>query len=52
MDKKNIAVLINTLKGIMQANYESMDRLVASVNYLQALLDAPDPEPKEEIEDG
>ena len=50
IDKENLKTLINTLKGVAPANYPSMDRLVASVNYLEALLATP--EPKEETEDG
>ena len=48
ISKDNIKGLINTLKGVMPANYESMDRLVASVSYLQAVLDAPEPKEGEE----
>lgn len=48
ISKDNIKGLINTLKGVMPANYESMDRLVTSVSYLQAVLDAPEPKEGEE----
>ena len=50
ISKDNIKGLINTLKGVMPANYESMDRLVACVSYLQAVLETP--ETKEGDEDG
>lgn len=52
MDKENLKALIRTLKGIAPANYESMDRLVACVNYLESLLEAPDPKPEEGTNDG
>lgn len=48
IDKQNIKGLIDTLKGIAPANYPSMDRLVACVQYLEALLEKPD----EEVKDG
>jgi len=38
IEEKNIKGLISTLKGIIPANYDSMDRLVACVQYLDALL--------------
>lgn len=41
IEKKNIKGLIATLKGVMPANYESMDRLVACVSYLQDVLEPP-----------
>ena len=50
IEEKNIQGLIATLKGIAPANYESMDRIVACVQYLEAVLNAP--EPKEGTEDG
>ena len=46
----NIKSVIVTLKGIAPANYDSMDRLVAVVNYLQALL--VQSEEEKEVEDG
>ena len=38
IDEKNIKGLISALKGIIPANYDGMDRLVACVQYLDALL--------------
>lgn len=52
IDKKNIKGLVNTLKGVMPANYESMDRLVASVSYLEALLEKAEEEKEEGVSDG
>lgn len=52
IDKKNIQGLVNTLKGIAPANYPSMDRLVTSVQFLEALLETPDDEPEVEVKDG
>ena len=49
ISKDNMKSLIATLKGIQPANYPSMDRLVASVQYLEALLEQP--EKKEEVTD-
>ena len=45
-------MLVVTLKGILPANYQGMDRLVSCVQYLEALLEAPDSKPKEEVKDG
>ena len=52
IEKKNIEMLVVTLKGILPANYQGMDRLVSCVQYLEALLEAPDSKPKEEVKDG
>ena len=52
MDKENLKALILTLKGIAPANYQSMERLVSSVMYLETLLEALDSKPKEEVKDG
>lgn len=53
INKDNIKCLIATMKGIAPANYESMERLVASVDYLKTLLEEPDEEKAEEVmEDG
>lgn len=49
MNKENLVALIKTLKGVIPANYESMERLVSCVQYLETLLEAPDPAPKEEV---
>lgn len=38
MNKENLEALIKTLKGVMPANFESMERLVASVQYLESVL--------------
>lgn len=47
IDKNNLQSLINTMKGIAPANYPSMDRLVSCVQYLEALLQQPEEEVKE-----
>lgn len=38
IEKKNIEMLVVTLKGVIPANFESMERLVASVQYLESVL--------------
>lgn len=38
MNKENLDALIKTLKGVMPANFESMERLVACVQYLESVL--------------
>lgn len=52
LDKANIQMLIKTLKGVMPANYESMDRLVACVSFLEATLLASESKKEEGTTDG
>lgn len=53
IEKKNIKALISFLKGVVPANYESMDRLVKCVDYLQdVLVSPPPPEPADEEKEG
>ena len=52
MTKENIIVLIKTLKGVIPANYESMDRLVTCVQYLESLLAEAEKKPEEGVNDG
>ena len=49
IEKKNIEMLAATLKGIVPANYPSMDRLVSCVQYLEGLLQAAEEKPSEEV---
>ena len=49
LTKENIKKLIDTLKGIHHADYNSMDRLVACVSYLEALLSMPEEKKTEEV---
>ena len=50
-NKENIVALIKTMKGIAPANYESMDRLVSCVQYLEAVLSECDKKLEEEVTD-
>ena len=50
-NKENIVALIKTMKGIAPANYESMDRLVSCVQYLEAVLSEFDKKLEEEVTD-
>ena len=53
MNKKDIQILISTMKSIIPANYESMAKLVACVSYLEELLTRPEePAEKTEVENG
>lgn len=52
IDKKSLKSCVDTLKGVMPGNYDSMSRIVAVVDYFEALLSAPEPETKEEVKDG
>ena len=50
ISKENIKGVITTLKGVAPANYESMDRIVSCVQFLEAVLAKA--EKKEEVKDG
>lgn len=53
IDRENLNGVIVTLKGVMPGNYDSMDRLVNVVNFLEALMDVSEMDkPEEVIEDG
>lgn len=52
MNKENLVALIKTLKGVIPANYESMERLVSSVQYLESVLIEMEKDQKEEATDG
>lgn len=48
IEEKNVKALISFLKGIIPANYDSMDRLVKCVDFLQdTLVSPPPPEPEQ-----
>ena len=38
MNKENLDALIKTLKGVIPANFDSMERLVSCVQYLESVL--------------
>ena len=53
IDREYLNGVIVTLKGVMPGNYDSMDRLVNVVNFLEALMDVSEMDkPEEVIEDG
>ena len=53
IEKKNIKGLITTIKGIIPANYDSMDKIVFCVQYLEAVLkNAEEKKPEEVTDDG
>lgn len=52
IEEKNIKGLIDTLKGVMPANYEAMDRIVACVQYLECVLAEANKKQKEDAADG
>ena len=48
IEEKNVKALISFMKGIIPANYDSMDRLVKCVDFLQdTLVSPPPPEPEQ-----
>lgn len=48
IEEKNVKALISFIKGVVPANYESMERLVRCVDFLQGVLEsAPPPEPEQ-----
>ena len=52
IEEKNVKALISFMKGIIPANYDSMDRLVKCVDFLQdALVSPPPPEPEKQAAD-
>ena len=51
IDKKNIKGLIMTLKGVAPANYDSMDRLVSCVQFLEAVLESSEEKESEEVKE-
>ena len=52
VSKGNIKSVINALKGVVPANYNSMDRIVSVVNYLQALLESEEELKEKGTDDG
>lgn len=52
IEENNIKALIGAMKGIAPANYESMARIVACVDYLSSLLDGAEKKAEEVTEDG
>ena len=50
IDVENLKGIIIALKGILPANYDGMDRLVAVVNYLESMLATE--KPQEVVDDG
>ena len=51
IEEKNIKGLIVALKGIHPADYNSMDRLVACVSYLESMLEIAEKQKAEEVTD-
>lgn len=49
INEENLKALIFTLKGVVPANYQSMERLVTSIQYLEGLLESLNQAPKEEV---